>query len=1020
MCHNENIDGFYVISHNPSIEDIKKILDKKNTKNIEVYSGPHHRSHVGEPKFEKQCTAYFKRYFENLAGEDPIILPWCMANDFYTRSMAHWCQGTNISSTIKGLVLHNFSILQHTCRHGFTKEMLQDFLQIENLSQAPSIVVYNPNVKLILLLRKAVSKKLAADIALGINDLQLFILLFHDVLTNSGMKLTYLVVTDEKVNPDNLDCDLCKNHVLSEKDFPDFDNWLEEKESYFKAGSGKMVKEAFSKDFSAKLTGVLAAACILPNYIPIFTDEQDDHEHMEHLTVLLTPAQMDVYYSEKKHMIIKGGFGCGKSIVAAAMLRKIANSLGEDEQLSYICYDPRSELLSKMVKNYQKKNRVTPFANKDGRKLSAIIEDISKSARSGKINFVVDEYDGEDLDESEANKLNYIISETLKEAYVVLIAQPIEKERVINGIPQEKNRFDILEITMKTHHLTLNMRNSIEIHELVEATKEVLKEEMTFFVHPEDSETSYESEASEESKKSMWKNSINEFVLTQDDHQQVELSPKLEIEEQSVQTSSDANMELTETSDESKASEESKENISESSFFNEFLSTQDDHQEVELSPKLEMEEQSLETSSNPKMELTETSDERKASEESKESISENSIFNEFLSTQDDHQEVELKPKLEIEGQSIETSSDAKMGLDETNDKSEASEESKESISDNSILNEFLSTQDDHEEVELKPKLEIEGQSVETSSDAKMELDEINDKSEPSKESISENSILNEFQEIELNPKLEIEGQSVETSSEAKMGVDEAQAVLGSPMVEPTGGKRTVSNFVYAEVDKTGHQINTERPVLYELGDKEDFGKNLAVVAIFERLLEFRRKHVVLHFDTGSNAIPSAFRFAFDHHFKTYKIITSYKEFESSGKSILVCSYPAFRGLEYPRITVLIDRDIYFLQHYLVETLARCTSELCIVIVQNSSTLTKVITEWKIRKLVIPWKTKIFKKDTLRKDYKIDIDAEHNTVNTTFKCEYYKKLEEAFKLSANNDETIASITESTAKKIIGQR
>ena len=951
MCHNENIDGFYVISHNPSIEDIKKILDKKNTKNIEVYSGPHHRSRVGESKFEKQCTAYFKRYFENLACEDTLILPWCMGNDYYTRSMAYWCQGTNISSTIKGLVLHNFSILQHTCRHGFTKEMLQDFLQIENLSQAPSIVVYNPNVKLILLLRKAVSKKLAADIALGINDLQLFILLFHDVLTNSGMKLTYLVVTDEKVSPDNLDCDLCMNHVLSEKDFPNFDNWLEEKESYFKAGSGKKVTEAFSKDFSARLTGVLAAACILPNYIPIFTDDQDDHEHMEHLTVLLTPAQMDVYYSEKKHMIIKGGFGCGKSIIAAAMLQKIANSLGEDEKLSYICYDPRSELLSKMVKNYQKKNRVTPFANKDGRKLSAIIEDITKSNRSGKINFVVDEYDGEDLDESEANKLNDIINKSLKEAYVVLIAQPIEKERVINGIPQGKNRFDILEITMETHHLKLNMRNSIEIHELVEATKEVLKEKMTFFVHPEDSETSYESEASEESKKSMWKNSINEFVLTQDDHQQVELSPKLEIEEQSVQTSS-----------------------------------------------------------NPKMELTKTSDERKASEESKESISENSIFNEFLSTQDDHQEVELSPKLEIEEQSVETSSDAKMGLDETNDKSEAS---KESISENSILNEF-------EEIELNPKLEIEEQSVETFSDAKMGLHETNDKSEASKESVSENSILNEFQEIELNPKLEIEGQSVEASSEAKMGVDEAQAVLGSPMVEPTGGKRTVSNFVYAEVDKIGHQINTERPVLYELGDKEDFGKNLSVVAIFERLLELRRKHVVLHFDTGINAVPSAFRFAFDHHFKTYKITTSYKEFESSGKSILVCSYPAFRGLEYPRITVLIDRDIYFLQHYLVETLARCTSELCIVIVQNSSTLTKVITEWKIRKLVIPWKTKIFKKDTLRKDYKIDIDAEHNTVNTTFKCEYYKKLEEAFKLSANNDETIASITESTAKKIIGQR
>ena len=37
---------------------------------------------------------------------------------------------------------------------------------------------------------------------------------------------------------------------------------------------------------------------------------------------------------------------------------------------------------------------------------------------------------------------------------------------------------------MKTYDLTLNMRNSIEIHEMVEATKEVLKEEKTVFIHP--------------------------------------------------------------------------------------------------------------------------------------------------------------------------------------------------------------------------------------------------------------------------------------------------------------------------------------------------------------------------------------------------------------------------------------------------------------------------------------------------------------------------------------------------------
>ena len=153
MCHNERINGFNIISHNPSIGDIKEILSKKNTENIIVYTGPHHRWRVGESEFEEQCAAYFERFFETLANEDPQILPWKITDDF-TRTMAHWCEKTNTFSTIKGLVLHSFSILEHICRHGFTRERLQDFLQIENFSKAPSIVVYNPSVKLLLFLRQ--------------------------------------------------------------------------------------------------------------------------------------------------------------------------------------------------------------------------------------------------------------------------------------------------------------------------------------------------------------------------------------------------------------------------------------------------------------------------------------------------------------------------------------------------------------------------------------------------------------------------------------------------------------------------------------------------------------------------------------------------------------------------------------------------------------------------------------------------------------------------------------------------
>ena len=89
-----------------------------------------------------------------------------------------------------------------------------------------------------------------------------------------------------------------------------------------------------------------------------------------------------------------------------------------------------------MVKNNQEK--ITPIENKKGRKLSEIIDDITKVEGPGKVNIVIDEYDGEDLDESEAERLNEFFDKSFKEAFIVLIVQPIEKRRIIKEIPEKK------------------------------------------------------------------------------------------------------------------------------------------------------------------------------------------------------------------------------------------------------------------------------------------------------------------------------------------------------------------------------------------------------------------------------------------------------------------------------------------------------------------------------------------------------------------------------------------------------
>ena len=824
---------------------------------------------MAESKFEEQCREYFKKYYERLAQQGLLIIPWkvtdCSRNlGEFIPSMRSWFGKTiNERKSIQGLVLQSFSIWKHLCWYGFKKEMVKRYLQIDNISEELSTIVYNPQESAVLLLHKAESENLATDIALAFNYLKLFILLFHNVLKNSGMKLIPLVVSNENINADDGDCHLCINHVLSKEDIADFPNWLEKKENYFQAEEKERTMEELSKSFLAKVTGVLAAAPIHSSYMPRFIGDQYDSKQMKHVKVLLTPAQMDIFYSPDKHMIIKGGFGCGKSIIAAAMLEKIAESLQNDEKLFHICYDARSKLLNKMVNNTQENSKVTPFHNKDGLMLSAIIDQITKPDRSEKINLVIDEYNGEDLDTSEANKLNRFFSESLKESYVALIVQPIKKERIINNVSQEKNRFDILEEhTMKEHFLKSNMRNSKEIHKLVEATKELLKDKQTVFIHAKDNKVGDESEKREESKTS------------------------------------------------------------------------------------------------------------NKSEEWQESSEENSISKEEISKHEENQELEAETKCETNGQSVE------------NKKSSVEREIKE-------------------------------QSVENYINTKMDLDG----AEAIKRSPVVNRNKNEDGSIH-EAKHESKEKSVKNYSGFRMELDEAQAIIGSPMGNYNGGNSLRSNFEHAEVDSIGHDIETEKPQLFELGDQEEFKKSLSLVAIFTKLLSFSNKHVVLHFDTEPNSIPSALRFAFDHHFRDKKETTNFKEFESN-KRVLVCSYPTFRGLEYPRITVLIDRNIYFQQHYLVEMLTRCTSKLFVVVLQNSPALANVIEKWKTDELVNQWKTKISEKRNQTKDSEFSWDDEQKIINGIFKSKYYEELARTFKSLSIDNESTSSARVYTAQEIINQ-
>ena len=271
-------------------------------------------------------------------------------------------------------------------------------------------------------------------------------------------------------------------HLTHLKTFSHSKNFGKRKLRILQKESVDHINADFIKIFLAKITGSVAATFIYGKSIPTITDKRD--EQMASVVVLLTREQMEILYSKHKHIINKGGFGYGKTIVAAAMLRKISGSLKNNEKLYYLCYDSGSELLDQITKDSQSigVTNVTPFHNKVKQNLNEIIKSILKINESTKKKIVVGEYDGEDLNKAEVLRLINIFNDALKQTFILLIVQPIEKKQVINKDKQEQNKFDLLK-NMPLYKLTRVMRNCVEIYILVNLTAGIIGKQKTIFLH---------------------------------------------------------------------------------------------------------------------------------------------------------------------------------------------------------------------------------------------------------------------------------------------------------------------------------------------------------------------------------------------------------------------------------------------------------------------------------------------------------------------------------------------------------
>ena len=106
----------------------------------------------------------------------------------------------------------------------------------------------------------------------------------------------------------------------------------------------------------------------------------------------------------------------------------------------------------------------------------------------------------------------------------------------------------------------------------------------------------------------------------------------------------------------------------------------------------------------------------------------------------------------------------------------------------------------------------------------------------------------------------------------------------------------------------------------------------------------------------------------------------------------------------------------------MEILARCTTDLCVVVLQNSSTLKGIISEWKNKQVTEQRNIEITKDAAEIENFKTELKSTKNgnIINANFSFEYYQKLEKGYEELVTEEEIFQFKRKPEVRKTLQQR
>ena len=315
-----------------------------NEKEIEVHDGASEiRIKVFKvAQWKSKCKSYFNRYYKTSSS---IVVP--SDKDIVMGRLNFLCS----ESKGRWFVFKNYDIVKYLEFLGYTKMPL---LETIPASKNISYIAYIEQTNVLLICEKVSKVSSMYQCSKNIATMIKYLLILYDrEIQASGVTVIGLLITENEKQEEIVKCRFCQLFCLSCKGFEFVNDWwssIATYEGWWNLENPKKQNKLF-KDLAAE---ILCFMAMQEKGLPPTLTEGKSLQFKQ-TYYCYTPQQIDIRFSDAKHVIIQGSYGSGKSILGLKKLELIWKTLRKDEKIIYINFDRRSSfhfLSEKNVKDY--------------------------------------------------------------------------------------------------------------------------------------------------------------------------------------------------------------------------------------------------------------------------------------------------------------------------------------------------------------------------------------------------------------------------------------------------------------------------------------------------------------------------------------------------------------------------------------------------------------------------------------------------------------------------------------------